>query len=134
MLSFLAFMNQSLGNTLTAKGGLGGRCVDLINVYIEICFGLPHVWLNAVDWQHVSLAGFTWVPNGPANYPRDGCIVVWGATPVHAIDSYGHIALAVDADDSFLLTMDQNWPTGAPVMIVEHDYIGVLGWHIPPPP
>ncbi len=133
MISFLAFMNQSLGKTLTAPGGLGGRCVDLINVYLMLCFGLPHVWLNAVDWQHVSLAGWSWVPNGPSNYPLDRAIVVWGATPAHAIGTDGHIALSVDADASFLLTMDQNWPTGAPVQIVEHDYIGVLGWHTPPP-
>ena len=133
MLSLNLFISHTLRRRATAPGGLGGQCVDLIELYIAQCYGLPHVWHNASDWVGVTLPGWTWEPNTPTNVPPTGAIIVWGQTPQHGIGPFGHIAIVIEADQYLILTYDQNWPDGSPCLFNEHDYVGVLGWHIPPP-
>lgn len=132
MLSPLAFVVRSNGQRLTAPGGIGGTCVDLANEYLRLCYALPHVWLNAVDWQHVRLPGWRWVANTPTNFPPPNALVVWGPAASVVVGPFGHIALAIDADIMALVSFDQNWPEGHPCTFVDHVYDGVLGWHIPP--
>ncbi len=127
----LAFVTKYRGHLITAPGGVGGQCVDLVNVYLLEALGGQPVRLNAVDWQHTQVPGFTWTPNTPTNTPPRGSLVVWRPYPPHGIGQYGHIALAIAADPTELLTFDQDWPTGAPCSLVSHDYGGVVGWHQP---
>lgn len=132
MIPFLRFILDSLHHRLQAPGGEGGQCVDLPNCYLQAVWGLPGVRANAVDWQSARIKRFTWTPNGPSNFPQPGSIVVWRPTSSLGIGAAGHIALAVDADNSLLLTFDQNWPTGSGCEFVPHSYVGVAGWHEPP--
>jgi hypothetical protein len=125
----LDFLDILLGHRVTAPGGDGGQCVDLVNLYLMRVLGLPQIHANAVDWANVRLAGRSWVVNLPRNAPARGDIVVWGREPKVGTGVNGHIAIALTADDMVLLSFDQNWPEGAPVSIVVHTYAGVLGWH-----
>jgi CHAP domain-containing protein len=129
-MSPLAFAQRYLGQRVSAPGGLGGQCVDLVNVWlIEGRLQQP-IHANAVDWAGVPLARHTWVPNGKVNFPTGTAIVVWGPAPEVGIGIYGHIALCLAADAMHLLTLDQNW--GGEVVSMElHSYRGVLGWFKP---
>jgi hypothetical protein len=107
--------------------------VDLVNIYLAH-LGHPAVWANAASWAGAGrVPGWTWVANGPVNAPPAGAIVVWRPNvPALALGPFGHIAIALAADPDALLTLDQNWPVGAPVAPVLHIYGGVAGWHVPP--
>lgn len=128
-MSVLSFASGTLGHRVTSPGGLGGQCVDLVDLYLLQELGKPQVQLNAVDWVGIQIPGMEWVKNEPNNYPPIGAIVVWGRYAPHAIGVYGHVAVALVADGLYLVSLDQNWPEGAPVSLRMHDYGGVLGWH-----
>lgn len=131
-MPFLRFVLNSLHRRLTAAGGEGGQCVDLVNCYLQAVWGLPGIHANAVDWQAARIALWTWTPNGPSNHPAQGSIVVWKPAPAVGVGAYGHVGLAIDADSSDLLTLDQNWPSGSACEFIGHTYVGVAGWHSPP--
>jgi hypothetical protein len=130
LLTPLAFANRHLGQRVTAPGGIGGQCVDLINVWLIDSRGLPAVRLNAVDWAGKKLPGLAWVANKPANVPPRGAIVVWGESADVGTGVDGHIAINLTADAMTLCTCDQNWG-GEIVTLQLHSYHGVLGWHVP---
>lgn len=125
----LEFVRAHNGGYLTAPGGVGRQCVDLVNVYLQERWGLTPVRLNAVDWQHATIHGYIWTPNTPDNSPDLGSLVVWNQTPSLGIGQYGHIALALIGDNDTLITFDQDWPFNAPCRLTPHTYEGVAGWH-----
>ena len=49
-MTLLDFVWMTDGRIVTAPGGLGGQCVDLVNEYLVQCFDLAPVRANAVDW------------------------------------------------------------------------------------
>lgn len=132
VVSLNAFLLQTTGKLVTAPGGLGGQCVDLVNLYLLRCYGLPHVFRNAKDWAGIALPGFRWEPNGPTNAPTCGAIVVWHPTVGGLIGASGHVDIAIEGDSTLFLGFDQNWGTPPTCQYVEHTYEGVAGWHIPP--
>jgi hypothetical protein len=128
MLLILDWAAARLGSLVKAPGGVGGECVDLANLWL-LANGVPAVRANAADWAR-ALAGLGWTRNGPDNFPRQGDIVVWRADVfAHGIGPFGHIAVCLVATPNKLLTVDQDWPVGAPVALTIHDYVGVAGWH-----
>jgi hypothetical protein len=131
-MRLLSFAVGVLGKRVTAEGGLGGECVDLANLYIADCYGLPHVWSDAIDWHRVRLPGFTWVPNSATNHPDAGSLVVWGQNKQAGTGKNGHIAICMYAEVMYLLTLDQNWSIEACTFNL-HTYSGVMGWHSPNP-
>lgn len=131
-MTYLDFILNNLGHRLTAAGGLGGQCVDGVNVYLHDVFATGPIYANAVDWVHAALPGWAWVPNGPTNFPPYGAIVVWGPAPQVGVSVFGHVAVALRADAQVLLSVDQHWPEGAPLSVVAHTYPGVRGWWVPP--
>lgn len=124
----LDFAWRHIGDVVRAPGGIGGECVDLANLWLLECCGLPHVFADAVNWRDAPIRGFKWVQNTPTNFPSSGDLVVWGAYAPHGIGQAGHIALCQVADANHLITLDQNWPEHAAVGLHLHDYGGVLGW------
>lgn len=133
MLSLLQFLLQSEGQSLKAPGGTGGLAVDLCNEYLRCCFDSPHIWLQAADWAQLVIPGWSWVRNTPTNFPLPGSIVVWSPHGGHSIGAAGHVAIAVWWDRHLGLSLDQDWPAGSPCRFRGHDYLGVRGWHTPPP-
>lgn len=124
----LDFLWRHIGQYVTAPGGAGNQCVDLVNLYLLEEWHLAHVWADACQWQHARIPGWSWVGNQPTNAPGPESIVIWCAYPPHQIGAAGHIALCVQADGMHLVTFDQNWPDGSPCRLVAHDYGGVVGW------
>lgn len=130
-MRLMQFVRAMLGRHVQAPGGLGGQCVDLVNLYLADVVGAPLVHANAADWRNDAVKGMRWVGNTPDNAPGTGCIVVWTAYAPHGIGSAGHIALALVADPNDFVSLDQNWPDGAGVTFQLHDYGGVAGWFAP---
>jgi len=127
-MKLLDLLSRNLGEVVQAQGGLGGECVDLINLYLPEVLGLPEVHANAMDFAGKAIPGLSWVKNGATNYPAMGDIVVWGQSAAAGTGPNGHIAIALAADSMHLLTCDQNWLEGAPVAVILHGYVGVNGW------
>jgi hypothetical protein len=126
----LSFANRYLGETVTAPGGIGGECVDLVNVWLIESRQLNPVRLNAADWAGKKLPGLVWIANTPVNVPPRGAVVVWHEADEVGIGPDGHIALTLTADSMTLCTLDQNWG-GRVVTLQLHSYRGVVGWFVP---
>jgi len=122
------FAYKYVGSTVTARGGLGGECVDLVNQYLVDVLQKPEVHANAADWPKRFRPGLKWVLNNPTNFPMPGAVVVWGQNAIAGTGPNGHIAVVVRAGPMALITLDQNWPEGAQTMLRVHGYQGVLGW------
>ena len=126
----LDFAAARVGQYVRSPVGLGGQCVDLVEVWAAH-LGAPAVPGNAVDLlRNAPNAAWQVELNGPTNYPPVGAIVVWGEDSRVGIGPYGHTAVCLAADPHWLLTLDQNWPPGRPVGVVLHSYMGVHGWLI----
>lgn len=124
----LAFAQTVLGQTVQAPGGIGGQCVDLVNIFVHDVLNRDYVRLNAADWRHLRLPSLPYQPNLPHNFPLLGDIVIWMYYPAHDISLFGHIAICIAADPMHLVTLDQDWPNGSGVALTLHDYGGITGW------
>lgn len=128
-VSFAAFVWRWLNKSLDRDGLYGPQCMDLVEQYVADVLGLPGLGGNAVDlWKLALGRGWVRVPNTPTNHPPPGCIVVWGESPTAGTGRYGHAAVSLLADRSYLGSLDQNWPVGSAIHLQEHNYAGVLGW------
>jgi CHAP domain len=124
----LEFIAARIGKHVQSVGGVGGQCVDLVEQW-AIHLGAATIPGNAVDlWANAAPTQWIRNPNSPINYPFAGNIVVWHPRDSVGIGPAGHTAIAVYADATWLLTFDQNWPTGSPCNLVLHTYTGVTGW------
>lgn len=127
-----AFQAQHLGAYLDYDGLYGAQCVDLIDFYCRDVLGIPIVWANAVDWWQRDGAYLQWTANrvgDPSSKPARGDIVVWGPDQRVGTGVFGHIAICLDPGDGLrFLSLDQNWPAGAPVSVITHTFEGVIGW------
>lgn len=133
-MTFAQFVASRLG-TLDEFDGIGsGQCVDLVEDYVVTVLHQSKIPGNAVDlYANADPRRYTKIANTPTNFPLSGDIVIWGLAPSLSIGVYGHCALAVLADMTTLLSLDQNWPEGARVALCEHYYSGVHGWLRPHP-
>lgn len=98
------------------------QCVDLANQYIKDVLGLPIIeWTNAKDFPSKAGDLYEYIKNTPSGVPKEGDLVIWGGT-------YGHIAIFVEGNADSFRSFDQNYPTGSPCHIQNHNYNNVLGW------
>jgi CHAP domain len=126
------FVAKYDGVRVTAPGGIGGQCVDLVNEYILEVFGFPHEWKNALDWFGTDTAHFDWIRNNPTDLsqiPPRGSIMVWGPGPQTGPNGQ-HIDIVLSAGAQNFVGFDQNWPIGAYAHHVVHIYPGIVGWGI----
>lgn len=129
MISFAEFLATRLYDYVTVDAGPGRQCVDLVEDYIAAVHGLVHIPGNAIDlYPNADHAKWIKIANSAQNFPALGDVVTWRATPALGISSYGHCAICLLADDTHLVTLDQDWPPGARVEFVVHGYAGVIGW------
>lgn len=113
---------------VTAPGGLGGQCMDLVNDYLLSVRMVLALRCNAVDLPAHRPGRAGWTANGPLNFPSPGAIVVWGPSVTLRIGEFGHTAIAVLANPGQILSLDQNWPEGNVTHLVTHQYHSVIGW------
>ncbi|MDO8554364.1 MAG: CHAP domain-containing protein [Candidatus Micrarchaeota archaeon] len=100
------------------------QCTDNANAYIRYVLRLPIIeWTNAVDFpSKVSDDDYKWIPNSATNVPEEGDLVIWG------MNQYGHIAVFIEGDANTFRSFDENYPTGSPCHVQEHNYDYVNGW------
>lgn len=128
-----SFLARWLGQKVDFDGVYGAQCMDLAEQYNQDVVGAPRLGGNAIDvWTHRGAhTVYRAEANGPVNYPPPGALVVWGPSAAVDTGEYGHIAICLAADPLHLISLDQNWPDGAPISVISHSYSGVLGWLTP---
>ena len=103
------------------------QCVDLANQYITEVLGLPAIiGTNAQDFPTKRGNEFNWIINTPDALPTKGALMIFKST-----DGVGHISIFVEGNLNLFRSFDQNYPTGSPCKIVQHNYRNVLGWLTP---
>jgi hypothetical protein len=124
----MALIQMYQGTPVDRDGVYGAQCMDWVNLYV-VDRGHAPLSGNAVDVPRQHVAGATWIPNGPVNFPVAGDIVCFAANvPTIGTGPYGHVAVAVVGNPHSLISSDQNWNGAHAVQIWSHSYAGVLGW------
>lgn len=131
MQTIAAFIAATNGKPQDLDGVYGPQCMDLAERFARDVINSVRLGGNAIDVAHKGIPGYVWVANQPENYPMRGDLVVWGPNLSQGIGEYGHIAIALVADQRTLVTYDQNFPEGSPPHMWVHSYAGVLGWQHP---
>jgi hypothetical protein len=120
LTEFLSILNGEYKET--AGTSAKNQCTDLANAYIKYVLGLPAIeWANAVDFPSKAGDKYEYILNSPTGVPLEGDLVIWGGT-------YGHIAIFLEGNTTRFTSFDENFPTGSPCHVQEHDYKNVLGW------
>ena len=100
------------------------QCADLANQYITEVLGFPAIiGTNAQDFPSKRGNNFDWIVNTPEGLPEKGDLIIFKSS-----DGIGHISIFIDGNLSLFRSFDQNYPTGSPCQIVQHNYRNVLGW------
>lgn len=122
-MTFTELMGLTNGNYIeTAGTSAKNQCVDLANAYIRYVLGLPVIELtNAKDFPSKAGDKYNYILNTPEGIPQEGDLVIWGGT-------YGHIAIFIEGNTDRFTSFDENYPTGSPCHVQEHNYNNVLGW------
>ena len=106
----------------TAGTSARNQCVDLANAYIQFVLQLPIIeFANAKDFPAKAGDKYEYILNTPTGIPQEGDLVIWGGI-------YGHIAIFIEGNANRFTSFDENYPTGSPCHVQEHDYKNVLGW------
>jgi hypothetical protein len=130
-MSFQEFLQKYNGKYIDFDGAYGAQCMDLLHQYVVEVLGLTdHRILAAPAAKDLynnfdNIFGkefFERIPNTPDGVPQAGDIVIWGYRP------YGHVAIFIEGDVNSFRSMDQNYPSGSPCHIQDHNYNNVLGW------
>lgn len=106
----------------TAGTSAKNQCVDLANAYIRFVLGLPIIeWTDAKDFPLKAGDKYEYIINTPTDVPTEGDLVVW---------SSNHIAIFIEGNIKNFKSFDENYPTGSPCHVQEHNYDTpkVSGW------
>ena len=125
---FEDFKNTWIGNTIEVAGDPKNQCVDLVNGYLRDVKEIGIIRGDAKDFpQNAPLANFQYFKNTLTYIPPEGAIGVWNG---NVGNGKGHLAIVLKANLLTFTSLDQNWPTGAPVTEVKHNYHNVDGFLI----
>ena len=123
------FINARIGKQVDFDGQYGYQCVDLVEFYNHDVVGAPALGGNAVDLARNPQPNFySYNANTPFYIPPAGAIAIWNT---NLGDGYGHCAIVLNASLMSFVSLDQNWPKGAPVSKVTHNYQNVIGFLVP---
>jgi hypothetical protein len=82
-------------------------------------------------WQGSGYSGWTWIPNGPSNFPSPGDLVCFRGG-CHNIGCHGHVDLCLSATPGSIISLANNWGCNLCCQVVTHtDYACVVGWQHP---
>src|SRR3990167_1191143 len=133
-MKFEDFIIKFQGHYIDFDGVYGAQCVDLIRFYLVEVLGILNSSIKSVVGAKdmfekydtlVDKSVFDRVPNTPTGIPKEGDIVLWGAT---SGNPYGHVALFIEGNANKFNSFDQNYPVGTPCHVQNHTYSKVLGW------
>ena len=124
-MNYQEFINTYNGQAIDYDGGYGVQCVDLIKLYLDVCFGIKIGAIGNAEayWRRYEEVpalrnNFNRIENNPDFIPQTGDIVIWGT----GLSKYGHVAIATgEGTTSWFASYDQNW-NGKPMHWVKHTY------------
>jgi len=107
----------------------GGECVDLIKAYYAY-LGQATPFGNAYEYFTNKLpSGWQTYPKTSDFIPQPGDIGVWDANLPYS-NGNGHVAIIISANLTGFSSIDQNWPLGSIVKLVNHQnynyFLGVI--------
>ena len=122
-MTYDEFQKKYLGTAVDFDGVAGVQCVDLVDRYLEDCFGITGVWCsgakdlynNFFDYPALT-AAFTRVPNTPDLVVRKGDIIIWGG------GSWGHTGIGTgEGNVDWFMSLEENTlGQHEPTQIVKH--------------
>lgn len=123
------FIATNLGKKVELYGEPRYQCVDLVEQYNRDVIGAPRLYGNAADFARNPQPNFyTYIKNTLMYIPPRGAIAVWNR---NVGNGNGHTAIVLEANLMKFKSLDQNWPQGDPVLVVDHDYKNVDGFLVP---
>lgn len=128
---FEEFITKLNGKYLEVAGSSDAKnqCVDLANGYIRDVLGFPIIeWTNAKDFPSKGGDRYEFIKNTPEGIPKEGDLVIWGNGVA------GHIAIFIEGNADRFRSFDENYPTGSPCHIQNHNYLNITGWMHPKVP
>lgn len=128
-MTLAEFVAKYIGQRVEFDGMYEYQCVDLVQLYNKEVIGAPPLSGNAKDYAaNTRLNHYEYQYNHWYYIPPKGSIGVWNEK---VGDGFGHVAIVLEASLMKFRSLDQNWPTGAPVSEVEHTYTNVVGFLVP---
>jgi len=128
-MTLAEFVTKYKGQHIEFDGLYLYQCVDLVQLYNKEVIGAPPLKGNAKEYANNPRSDFY---EYKINYlwyiPPRGSIAVWGG---NLGAGFGHVSVVLEASLTKFTSLDQNWPTGAPVTEVLHIYSNVLGFLVP---
>lgn len=118
--------NKYKGQALLVPGADpsdSGQCVQAADYFLHEAYGLPYVWLNAIDWWRspdINLkANFDFIPYSPSMPIKQGDFIIYGS----GVGSpYGHISTAYqNGVGSNYVGADSNWGHNLTLHTVNHN-------------
>jgi len=123
------FVTKYTGKYLEFDGMYKYQCVDLVQIYNKEVLGVPPLKGNGKEYANNPRPEYyEYKINYPWYVPSRGSIVVWNG---NVGGGFGHVGVLLEASLMKFTSLDQNWPTGAPVREVVHNYTNVLGFLVP---
>lgn len=122
-MTYDEFQKKYLGAAVDFDGVAGVQCVDLVDQYLEDCFGITGVWCSgAKDLYNkfasypALVAAFDRVPNTPDLVVQKGDIIIWGG------GSWGHTGIGTgEGNVDWFMSLEENTlGRHEPTQIVKH--------------
>lgn len=130
-MTLVEFKMKYMGKKPDYDGVYGAQCVDLIKLYATEVIGSPPLYGDAHTYVKNPLpADYNYHRNSPFYIPSPGEIAIWNT---NVGDGYGHAAIVLEAKLMWFVSLDLNWPKGAAVKLVRHNYKNVVGFLNPKP-
>lgn len=109
-MNYKEFEKKYLGKAVDFDGVAGVQCVDLVDKYLEECFGITGVWVQGARELYTQFEKlpylrdkFTKIPNTRDLVVQAGDIVVWGG------GSWGHTGIGTgEGDRDYFVCIEEN--------------------------
>jgi len=121
------FVNKYLGHFIDYDGRYGPQCVDMFRQYVDEVLKRPQLPLvrGAANFWDIKDCGWLKITGG---VPQAGDIMIWDDSVGWG---YGHVAIFLYGNVRVFYSLEQNFPSGAPVSINKHYYSNLRGWMRP---
>ena len=109
-MTYKEFEKKYLGKPVDYDGAFGVQCVDIVDAYLNECFGITGVWVTGARELYTQferyddlVKRFDRIPNTRDLVVRAGDIVVWNG------GTHGHTAIGTgEGDKDYFVSIEQN--------------------------
>lgn len=124
-MTYDEFEKKYIGKAVDYDGVAGVQCVDLVDQYLDNCFGITGVWCdgakdlyNNFETYPALVKSFERIPNTRDLIVQKGDIVIWGG------GSWGHTGIGNgEGDKDFFVTLEENTlGRHEPTQLVKHRF------------